>query len=155
MKRPIVLLITILICLNCSSQKSSDADEMEVREIVNQFFESLNKQDTVLYKEIVFMEGQILSINNITESSGMSVRSFRDDMATFNSDEVWEEIPLSYDIKIHKGIAMAWVPYEFRVNGKFTHCGIDIFTLRETNEGWKIINTSYTKYVDGCNELKK
>lgn len=154
MMRPIVVWMSILICLNCSSQKTNDAEEMEVRKIVNQFFESLNKQDTVLYKQIVFMEGQILSINN-TESSSMSVRSFRDDMATFNSDEVWEEIPLSYDIKTHKGIAMAWVPYEFRVNGKFTHCGIDIFTLRETNDGWKIINTSYTKYVDGCDELKR
>lgn len=148
-------MITTLICFNCSSQKSSYTDEVEVKKIVNQFFESLNQQDTVLYKKIVFLEGQILSINNTTESSSMSMRSFRDDIGTFNSEEVWEEIPLSYDIKIHKGIAMAWVPYEFKVNGKFTHCGIDIFTLTETNEGWKIINTSYTKYVDGCNELKK
>ncbi len=36
---------------------------------------------------------------------------------------------------IHNGFAMAWVPYEFRVNVTFTHCGIDIFTLTETTEG--------------------
>ncbi|MEQ9412815.1 MAG: nuclear transport factor 2 family protein [Cyclobacteriaceae bacterium] len=155
MMRPIVVWISILICFNCSSQKSNDAAEIEVKKIVNQFFESLHQQDTVLYKKILFLEGQILSINNTTESSSMSMRSFRDDMGAFNPNEMYEEIPLSYDIKIHKGIAMAWVPYEFKVNGVFTHCGIDIFTLTETNEGWKIINTSYTKYVDGCNELKR
>lgn len=49
---------------------------------------------------------------------------------------------------------MAWITYTFKVKGKFTHCGIDVFTLTKTNEGWKIVNTSYTKYVDGCDELK-
>ena len=146
--------MSVLISFNCFSQKPNDSDEIKVKKVVNQFFESLNKQDTILYKKILLLEGQIWSINNTTKSSSMSMRFFRDDIGTFNPDEIWEEIPLSYDIKIHNGIAMAWVPYEFKVNGKFTHCGIDIFTLTETKEGWKIINASYTKYLEGCNELK-
>ena len=152
--RQIFLLILILISFSCFSQEPNDSDKIKVKKVVNQFFESLNKQDSILYKKILFLEGQIWSINNTTKSSSMSMRFFRDDIGTFNPDEIWEEIPLSFDIKIHNGIAMAWVPYEFKVNGKFTHCGIDIFTLTETNEGWKIINASYTKYLDGCNELK-
>jgi hypothetical protein len=150
----IVLLLSVLISFSCLSQNSNDSNQIKVKKVVNQFFEALNKQDTILYKKIVFLEGQIWSINKITASKCMSMRFFRDDIETFNPDEIWEEIPLNFDIKIHNGIAMAWVPYEFKVNGKFTHCGIDIFTLAETNEGWKIINTSYTKYLDGCNELK-
>ena len=150
----IVLLLSVLISFSCLSQNSNDSNQIKVKKVVNQFFEALNKQDTILYKKIVFLEGQIWSINKITASKSMSMRFFRDDIRTFNPDEIWEEIPLNFDIKIHNGIAMAWVPYEFKVNGKFTHCGIDIFTLAETNEGWKIINASYTKYLDGCNELK-
>ena len=150
----IVLLLSVLISFSCLSQNSNDSNQIKVKKVVNQFFEALNKQDTILYKKIVFLEGQIWSINKITASKSMSMRFFRDDIETFNPDEIWEEIPLNFDIKIHNGIAMAWVPYEFKVNGKFTHCGIDIFTLAETNEGWKIINASYTKYLDGCNELK-
>ena len=146
-------MLSILMSLSCFSQKPNDFNEIKVKKVVNQFFESLNKQDTILYKKILFMEGQIWSINNTSKLSSTSMRFFRDDIKSFNPDEIWEEIPLSYDIKIHGGIAMAWVPYEFKVNGKFTHCGIDIFTLTETNEGWKIISASYTKYLDGCNEL--
>ncbi len=136
------------------SQNKNDSNEIKVKKVVTQFFEALNKQDTTLYKNIVLLDGQIWSINNTMKSSNISMRFFRDDILTFNPAEIWEEIPLSFDIKIHNGIAMAWVPYQFRVNGKFTHCGIDIFTLTETKMGWKIINTAYTKYLEGCDQLK-
>lgn len=56
--------------------------------------------------------------------------------------------------KIHDGFAMAWVPYEFRINGKFRHCGVDIFKLTETNEVWKIIKATHTKNLEGCIEIK-
>ena len=153
--RQILIMICIMISFGGLSQNKNDSNEIKVKKVVTQFFEALNKQDTTLYKNIVLLDGQICSINNTMKSSNISMRFFRDDILTFNPDEIWEEIPLSFDIKIHNGIAMAWVPYQFRVNGKFTHCGIDIFTLTETNKGWKIINTSYTKFLKGCDELKQ
>ena len=152
--RLLLVVISMMISFGGLSQIENASNEAEVKNVVHLFFEALNKQDTVLYKKIVLLEGQIWSINNTSKSSSMSMRFFRDDIETFNPDEIWEEIPLSFDLKIHNGIAMAWVPYEFRVNGKFTHCGIDIFTLTETSKGWKIINTAYTKYLEECDKLK-
>lgn len=150
----IVWIILTVVSANCFSQYATERDEIKIKETVNQFIESLNKQDTLLYKKTLRLEGQVWSINNIEKPRSYSMRFFRDDLKTFDSNEVLEEIPFSYDIKIHDGIAMAWVPYEFRINGKFTHCGIDIFTLAKTNEDWKIINASYTKNLEGCSELK-
>jgi len=65
------------------------------------------------------------------------------------------ETPLSYEIKIHQGLAMAWVPYEFHVNGKFSHCGVDVFTLIQTQDGWKIVSAAYTIEQEGCIEKKQ
>lgn len=152
--RKIVWMILITVSANCFSQNAAETDEKKIKETVNQFFESLNKQDTVLYKKTLFLEGQVWSIDNTKESRNYSMRFFRDDLTTFNPEQILEETPLSYDIKIHSGLAMAWVPYEFRVNGKFTHCGIDIFTLTKTNDDWKIISASYTRNLEGCSELK-
>lgn len=153
--RLLLVVILMMISFGGLSQIENASNEAEVKNIVHLFFEAMNKQDTTLYKNIVLLDGQIWSINNTMKSSNITMRFFRDDILTFNPDEIWEEIPLSFDIKIHNGIAMAWVPYQFRINGKFTHCGIDIFTLTETNKGWKIINTSYTKFLKGCDELKQ
>jgi len=73
----------------------------------------------------------------------------------FNPNRVIQESELAYDINIHDKIAVAWVPYTLSINGKFSHCGIDVFTFLKTQEGWKIVNVSYTLEPDGCDELKK
>ena len=68
---------------------------------------------------------------------------------------VIEERPLSYEIKIHNDIAIAWVPYTLSLSGKFSHCGVDVFTLIKTGDGWKIVNASYSVEPDGCAALKE
>jgi hypothetical protein len=68
---------------------------------------------------------------------------------------VIEEKPLSYEIKIHNNIAMVWAPYTLSLSGKFSHCGVDVFTLLKAAEGWKIVSTVYSVEPDGCTVLKQ
>ena len=39
---------------------------------------------------------------------------------------------------------------DFHLDGKFTHCGTDIFTLVKTADGWKISGGIYTVEPTGC-----
>ena len=41
-------------------------------------------------------------------------------------------------------IAMVWLPYDFYVNGAWSHCGIDVFTMVKQDTTWKIANLAYT-----------
>ena len=47
-------------------------------------------------------------------------------------------------VRVHKGIATLWAPYDFWLNGAFSHCGIDSFELAKTAEGWKFTGGVYT-----------
>jgi len=40
-------------------------------------------------------------------------------------------------------IAMVWYPYDIYVDGAWSHCGIDIFNMIRTNEGWRIAVLQY------------
>jgi hypothetical protein len=40
-------------------------------------------------------------------------------------------------------IATAWVPYEFYLNGKFSHKGVDVFLLVKTGNEFKIQTLLY------------
>ncbi len=44
--------------------------------------------------------------------------------------------------------------YEFQLNGKTTHCGVDVFNLLKGDGGWKIASISWTVEPDACAELK-
>ncbi|MEM6840659.1 MAG: nuclear transport factor 2 family protein [Bacteroidota bacterium] len=152
--KQLILLILLTVNIQCYAQQLGNSEEQAVMDVINQFFVSLEEQDTVLYKQIVFPEGQIWRINNKREPASHSVRYFKDDLKTFDPKKNLQEIPLSFDVKVHKGIAIAWVPYEFRVNGKFSHCGVDTFTLVKANANWKIVNLSYTIDAGNCQQLK-
>jgi hypothetical protein len=151
----ITSLVLILLSINCFSQESPSSEEASVISVVNQFFEALEKQDTVLYKRILYPQGQIWRIDNTVSPPDLDMRFFSDDIDTFEPDVILKERGLSFDIKIHNGMAFAWVPYDFKINGAFSHCGVDIFTLMMIDGEWKIVSASYTKDQVGCEKLKK
>ena len=139
----------LLFCCTIAQAQSS-AEEQAVKQAVNDFFTYLGTQDTMLLKETVFIEGQLWTVNHFNEPCRKANRFFKDDMGTFNPETTYREVPISFDIKIHNGLAMAWVPYEFYVNDEFSHCGVDIFTLVKTENRRKKANCSYTLEREGC-----
>lgn len=53
-------------------------------------------------------------------------------------------------VEIDGDIAMVWAAYTFRVDGKFSHCGIDHFDLVRENGAWKVLNITWTQRTAGC-----
>jgi len=138
---------------NGLAQETMLTDEAEVKNKVNAFFTALEKQDTLSLKKLWFSEGQVWTINNTTSPMTHSMRFFKGDLKSFDPKRILQERALSYDIKVHKGMAMAWVPYDFHVNGQFSHCGVDIFSLIKIENEWKFISASYTMEKTECDDL--
>ena len=51
----------------------------------------------------------------------------------------FEERLLGHTIHIDGPMAIDWTPYEFYVNGKKSHSGVNVFTLYKDNGQWKIV----------------
>lgn len=145
MKTKTYLLIPILFTtfLVNAQNKSTDLIKKEVIATVDSFFMALNKQDSAMLGQYVLREGQVWSLV-IGQEKKFKSRHFSDDMKQFNHTYEWEEIAKGYEVQFREGLAIAWVPYEFYLNGKFSHSGMDLFTLVPYEESWKIIQISYT-----------
>ena len=50
----------------------------------------------------------------------------------------WDPIAL-----VSGTIAVVWYPYDIYVDGDWSHCGVDIFNMIRTNEGWRIAVLQY------------
>lgn len=57
-------------------------------------------------------------------------------------------------VLIRGRIALVWAPYEFRVDGKTTHCGIDTFDFVKLEGRWRVANMMWTVEPDACTELR-
>lgn len=152
--------IFIIIFLLCSpavfAQDTDNGDKNKVIAIVNRFFEALEKKDTVLYRSLVMRNAQIWVTRKHNDTLQTPMRSFADDMKQLPSfRETLYEKPISCEVNLHRNIATVWAPYTFHLGHKLTHCGIDVFTLLRTTEGWKIVSAVYSVEPDACAELQK
>ena len=152
----IILLFLFSPCLHALAQTPDDADKKKVLEKVNHFFEALEKKDTALYSSLVMPNAQIWVVRMFKDTLQNPVRTFSEDFKRLAvMKEVIQEKPFRYTVTIHKEIAVVWAPYTLSLSGRFSHCGIDVFTLLKTMSGWKIVSTVYSVEPGGCAEVQK
>lgn len=149
MKNALVVVLVVA-SFYCHAQEPKDSGEEIIIEKVNQFFEALEMQDTTLFASLAYANAGIWTVRKQQESVRIGNRKYSDDTKHFDPKQIIYERALRFDIKIHHDIAVAWVPYTLHVNQKLSHCGVDVFTFLRTNEGWKIVNLTYSIEPDGC-----
>jgi hypothetical protein len=42
------------------------------------------------------------------------------------------------EVRVSGPVAMVWLPYDFYRDDKWSHCGVDVFTLLKSEAGWRI-----------------
>jgi len=47
-----------------------------------------------------------------------------------------------------------WAPYAFWIDGKTSHCGIDVFAFIKTDSVWRVSNSMWTVEPNACAELR-
>ncbi len=45
---------------------------------------------------------------------------------------------------VNGGVAIVWMPYDLYVNGNWSHCGVDVFTLVKAGEAWRIASLAWS-----------
>lgn len=64
-------------------------------------------------------------------------------------EKYWDPV-----VMIRGPLAMVWNPFEFLVDGKTSHCGVNLMQMVKTDGQWKLANTMWThEPPEACNEL--
>jgi hypothetical protein len=116
--------------------------QAEVKSTIDAFFKAMHTKDTLELKKVCSDKIILQTITDKSSGATFSedqVKDFYKSIATIPNSVQFEERLLSYDIKIDGALANAWTPYEFYVNDKFSHKGVNAFTLFYENNVWKII----------------
>jgi ketosteroid isomerase-like protein len=147
------LLIPVFILISSTTQ-AQNTDESAILDVIQTLFVSMETQDDQLARTVFIPTATFL--NTIETPDGLRTVSYNVDDHISNmartsgiSEEIWDPI-----IRIHGKIAMAWTPFKLRVNQNFASCGINIFSLVNTNDGWKISHIIFTTERTGCDDLR-
>ncbi|PWL38679.1 3-methyl-2-oxobutanoate hydroxymethyltransferase [Flagellimonas aquimarina] len=151
----LVLLITF-VKVNGQGPNASEYEKQAVRDVVETFFDGFHKQDSVIMKSTLAdnvvlqttarnKEGKTLFRTEKMEKLITSITSIPDSIS-------FKEKLTSFSIQVDRTMANAWVGYEFWLNEKFSHCGINSFQLVNFDGEWKIIYLIDTRGKAGCLE---
>ncbi len=147
--------LALIAVLVAAMLPASPVDAQEDREAilatVQQFFDALAGSDPALGRDAVLLEGQYFRLREDGDSLSVSrtphTQFIRNLEAGGNDflERMWEPTVLQ-----HGRMAVVWTPYDFHRNGEFSHCGVDVFNLIRTDDGWKIAGIMYTVEPTGC-----
>ncbi len=154
MRKILALIGLSLLSFAAFTQTALATEEASIQATIQRFFDAIEKQDTNLFKSTLDPAGQVWVQNRVKDPIQISSRFLGQDVGMLQGENRFLEKALHFDIKVHKGMAMAWVAYEFWRNGKFSHCGIDAFTLMHLEGQWRIMCLAYSVETSGCEELK-
>lgn len=149
MKHNLILLAVACLPLSSIAQTAEDS----VKTTVNTLFNAMKNSDTELLKS-VFADSAILQ-TIVRNKEGKTVvqtervADFAEQVSKIPKDAADERITFDV-VRVDGALAIAWTPYRFYFNGKFSHCGANSFQLVRFNGVWKIQYLIDTRRRAGC-----
>lgn len=131
-------------------------EEAAVLETVDRFMAAISRNDLAAMRAMHTPEGMTYqgraTAQGTMEISAKPISYFTDEAR--RDRRAHRERYWSPTVLVRGGIAVVWAPYEFWVDGKTSHCGIDVFDLVKLDGRWRLSNAMWTVEPNACAELR-
>ena len=148
-------ILLILVCCGPLCITPAVADEAGDRDavlgMVQAFFDAMTDRDVERMKSMLTADGIFYGYRDSPDGLSISRRphqEFVDGLADGDSklvERFWDP-----QVLLHDRMAAVWTPYDFFIDGEFSHCGIDNFSFLKTDQGWKISGVVYSMETGNC-----
>lgn len=149
-----IRLIILAFSFGLLSAHAQLAETNSVRVTIDQLFDGMRANDSLLIKNVLYNEVTLQTVTKNQDGEDVlkkeDIRDFIKAVGSKREGIKLDERLSSYDIKIDGNMAVAWTPYSFYVNDKFSHCGVNVFILLKTSAGWKITTITDTRRKTDC-----
>jgi hypothetical protein len=151
MRRLCIAVLAAVMAPGAGAAQNGPSDRAQIVAAVQKLFDAMASRDLEMAKQVMVPEGRLFSVSEADGAATVRSRSnqeFVDGLARGTQkllERMWEP-----DVRVHGPIATLWANYDFHIDGKFSHCGIDAFELVKTPDGWKISGGVYTTERTGC-----
>ena len=118
---------------------------------VNQLFEGMLNADSSLVKQTFAKDAELFTVSkkeNEPYFQQGSVDAFVKFIGNGKASDYKESIS-NEKVKIDGDLAMVWCDYTFYLKNELHHCGVNLFLLLKTSNGWKIRQITDTRR-QGC-----
>jgi len=123
-------------------------DDKGPSETVQKLFDAMSAHDADAARALFIPEAMLFSVRPDGTAAALPHEKWIEHLGA--SKDAWLERIWDPKLLEHSSIAVVWAEYDFHLNGKFSHCGVDSFSLLKTAAGWKIYSVADTHETSGC-----
>jgi hypothetical protein len=154
MPTPRLLPVALLLAaapLRAQDRPAVPGDSAAVVAAVQRLFDGLARRDTASLRALLLPGTRFVSM---PADRPDAVPRMESDAASLDRlargrarllERMWSPV-----VRVEGPIATVWAPYDFHVDGRFSHCGVDTVTLLHTDGRWRIASLVYTVQRAEC-----
>lgn len=128
------------------------ADSSAVIAAAEGLLKAISTRDTLLARRFLLPGAQLASIPDPAAPTAVgrmqTDSQFLSTLAT--GKQVYLERMWNPTVFLQGSLAIVRAPYDFFLDGTFSHCGVDVFTLVRSRGEWRITHIVYTTQRVGC-----
>jgi len=146
---------TVLVCLLCAGCASASSrpgaptsaaptgEAAAALEVAHAALAAISREDMVAFTDLMIDEALVLPVSerNGTVRYAASTRA-AERARTFDVDIV--ERGFDPTVHVAGGVASVWLPYDLYIDGAWSHCGVDTFTMVRVGDAWRIASLAWT-----------
>jgi hypothetical protein len=136
------VLLAVLFCFTAMAEEAGPVA------VAQQLFDAMARHDADAARALFVPGAMLVSARPDGTASTVTFEKWVQQMGA--SKDAWLERMRKPEKLEHGSVAVVWGEYDFHLNGKFSHCGIDSFSLVKTSAGWKIAGIADTRETSGC-----
>ena len=111
--------------------------------VVDSAMAAINSGDMIALSAVMTDSAQVYAARLVSGKPGFTMRTSASQRAAGKRAPIVER-GFDAEVRVAGGMAMVWLPYDLWANGKWSHCGIDLFTLVQVGTAWRIVNLTYS-----------
>jgi len=140
---PLLLLIATMVGAIPGAARAQSADaEKAVIAIADSALAAITRGDAVAFTDLMIPEAMLYPTSTRGGATVYRVRT-REAQRTASLSGVVERGFTPW-ARVSGGVAVVWMPYDLYVNGEWSHCGADIFTLVKSAGVWRIASMAWS-----------
>ncbi len=137
----------LFLALCCPSFLSAAGEDTPTA-IAQKLFDAMKAHDSTAASALFLPGATLSSVDDSGKASVIPFEKFAEHIGA--SKSAWLERISNPKVLQQGPISVVWAEYDFYLNGKLSHCGIDSFSLLKTQGGWKIAAISDTRKTSNC-----
>ena len=148
-------LLTALALFSCYISAFSQTEEADVKAVIISLFDRMQAKNSEQILNAFSADAIMQTIQDKPEGTTIgsnSVADFAKSIGSVPEGTSLDERITDYQINVDGNMATAWTPYQFYLNGNFSHCGVNSFQLVKLEGKWKIVYIIDTRRKEACIE---